>query len=115
MTPWRRIRTIVGWAAVVCLIAYVPFVAYGYIFVGFSDADAELDSDDVDPVFQVLFWFLFTSPVIGGIIGLVRALRHTTTGTKVAWSAIGLVLIVISWFVLAYAGIALLFALPGVD
>jgi hypothetical protein len=107
--------TILGWSAGVCLVAYVPFVAYALLVVGTSDAEAVSSGEDPDRFFQGLFWFLFSSPVLGGVIGVVRAVRGTSVRTKLAWSGIGIALVVVSWFVLAYAGIALLFALPGVD
>ena len=109
VTTGRRITTIVGWSAGVCLVAYLLFVGWLYL-------SPDGDSDAADASGAASFWFLFASPILGGIIGVVRAVRGEPARTKVIWSLIGLVLMVVSWFVLAWIGILLLDkVLPGMD
>ena len=106
----RRVLTIAGWSAGVCLVAYLVFVAWLYLVAdGGSTDDASVVSGAAS------FWFLFASPIIGGIIGVVRAVRGASVRTKVVWSLIGLVVMVACWYGLAAIGIFILDHLPGLD
>lgn len=102
MSAWRRIGTILGWSAGVCLVVYVVWVSYYFAVVDSSDPW----EGDRDIPFTVLFAILVASPFIGGIIGLVKSLRGAATRDKVIWSLLGLVLMVGAWY--ALAGLAVL-------
>jgi hypothetical protein len=102
MTALRRTGTILGWSAGVCGVVYVVWVAYFYVATdGLDPANAWSDSADTDVTFMALFWTLVASPVIGGVIGLVRAVRGARTRDKVVWSLLGIVLMAVAWYALA--------------